>query len=212
MYNSAKKFQLPLLLLMGISMFLPIITISAYNQSESISIFKALSENVFNSSIFGKFDGYIMLGLIIITFIMLLVNNNKNNIMTKVISLVFIVFIGVLFFHNTKYFSDVKTLFGSYISYGVAYYILFGGIIVSFIIGLIDIITNRKSSYSPVDFVVPNNIPVNPVVTNPNIPVNNNPTVPVNDSPVNGVKLSDLVNNNSVNIENNNTNNNNINN
>ena len=223
--NKSFKFpQLLLTIMSALGMFLPLVTVRDSGLSESISFFNADT------------DGKIIFGLIVVAAILLLFKNEKNNVL-GIVALLFITGAGIYFWVDMSKIADgvayVKIFSGDVIHYGIGYYMTLIGLILSFIIGLLDLITSSRSyhdSYNDAiselirdipqpmstnqnslkpQYIIPTNTVLNQtgnvennVVSNQNDVVNNQNIEP-NTNSSDSVKLSDLVNGSSNNLDNN---------
>ena len=218
MNEDAKKIQVVLCFITGIGLFLPLLKISAYEESVSFSFMQAFdSSEIVNT---GFISAKIVIAVLVVALITLLIRFKNNNFILKILSLLFIIASGVLYYIDVDKISAAKLFFSSMMKYGYGYYLTLGGYIISIILGVIDIISNGSSSRNgyPADYDMVinahynNNNSMNPNqttsttmnTTNSN-PVNNNANQVVtnqpsfesqNNQPNNQVKLSDLVNQN----------------
>ena len=205
MNNSVRKPLILLIIISGVGLFLPLVKMSDVIESASISFFD------------GK-DGKIILGVLVITLILQFFKNKKIN---KIISLILIIIAGGIFFYDTSKISDIKKMISalagsSVIRYGIGYYMSFVGIVLSFILCIINLVSNNdSSSYYEIDYsniTNMNNQPTNNIYNTPtqinnnqstsNQPVNNqlNTSSPQNNSSNNmapTLTLSDLIKKNS---------------
>ena len=203
MNKSFKIPQLVLTVMAAIGMFLPLISVRVSVLSESISFFKVNT------------DGKIIFGLIVVAAIMLFFKNEKNSVL-GIVALLFITGAGVFFGVDMSKIADgmayVKTLSGNTIHYGIGYYMTLVGLSISFVLGVIELISGNTKNNNEYEYVItpqmPNNlnnqynIPTNTTLNQPDN-ILNNPTNTIsnqsNEQVNNEVKLSDLVNGNSIN-------------
>ena len=231
MNNSYKKIEIILCLAAGVGLFLPLLTISAYGESASVSFMTGFDLPKLVDS--GVFNSKLILGIIIVAFIVLLIRTfNNDSFGMRLVSFLLIIASAVLFYLNVDKLGTVKGLVSSAIKYGIGYYVSLLSFIVAIILGIVEFFNEGNSSRSsyPADYdavinrhyggqdtinnsgtynIVNGNNMVNQQY-NPNNMANqqyNQNPVPQNNSN-NQVKLSDLVSNSAINQENtNNTNN-----
>ena len=219
MNNSYKKIEIILCLAAGVGLFLPLLTISAYGESASVSFMTGFDLPKLVDS--GVFNSKLILGIIIAAFIVLLIRTfNNDSFGMRLVSFLLIIASAVLFYLNVDKLGTVKGLV-SLLSF-----------IAAIILGIVEFFNEGNSSRSsyPADYdavinrhyggqdtinnsgtynIVNGNNMVNQQY-NPNNMANqqyNQNPVPQNNNN-NQVKLSDLVSNSAINQENtNNTNN-----
>ena len=139
---SLKKMQIFLCIIAAVGLFLPLLTMSMYGDSGSISFF--------------DFDnGKILLGLLVLLLITLALQFKYNNIIIKIISIVFVVASGVFFLIDASKMSSVKKYL-TVIKYGIGYYMTLIGLIMSFLTGILDLFSHNESSSDDINFVVNN--------------------------------------------------------
>ena len=122
MNNDLKKPQIVLCLIAGIGLFLPLLKISAYGESASVSFMATFdTPNIIES---GIINSKVVLGFIIATFIVLIIRIvNKDSFKMKMISFILIIASAVLFYINVDKIASVKGIISSMIKYGMGYYI-----------------------------------------------------------------------------------------
>lgn len=205
--GDARKIQALLCLIAGVCLFLPLIEISAYNESTSIT-FMQIFDNAEKLS--GVINGKIVLTIFISSFIMIIVRLKMETFLTKLVSLLLIIASGVLFYIDVDKISAAKILLSSMMKYGIGYYITLVSIVLALLLGLIDIFSNSSHSgyvsMNDMEFNTlkeKNEMNNNVINNNANNSINNAPII--NKTPVlsevknevnNQIKLSDIVNNN----------------
>ena len=211
--NSIKKPQIITIIMTGIGFFLPYIKVSFLGISESASFFEAP-------------DGKILLGGLVVTLIIAFVQLNNNNLALKITSIIFIVGVAVFYFiDSSKVAGEMNSMSKSIYSFGIGHYISLVGILLTFVLGLLDIFS-RNSSYDNIDieqmikdnqsktlddqnmprnqYVIPTNTTLNQPINNQNNVVNN-PNATINQTSENEnqvkneIKLCDLLNGNIIN-------------
>ena len=233
MKNSYKKLEAILCLIAGVGLFLPLLTVSGYGSSASVSFMTGFDMSKMMDS--GAFNSKIVLGVLIVAFIVLIVRTlNRDSFGIKMVSFLLIIASLVLFYINVDKLASVKSIVSSMIKYGIGYYISLIGLIAAFILGLLDLFKNnntdrdidemerilnayhtnntyqtKPNSMNPASSVQPNGVP--PVNNTPIPPVTGNSTDQTNNTNNVGIKLSELVNHSETtnNSEQNNTINNN---
>ena len=189
--NDIKKPQIIFSLIAGIGMFFPLYVLSSGNESESLSFMETF-KHYESSEGMGIIDCKIVLGVLIAAFIILLVRLRKDNGILKVASLLTMIAAGVLFYVDVNKLAGVKALLSSMMKYGIGYYMSLIGIIAAIIFGLIEIFS-KNNSYEGVSYTPNYNVNTIP-------PVNNNPT----ESAVYNIQTGQMVNNNQANNNQNN--------
>ena len=171
-----------------ISVFLPLVSVSAFGESTTVSFFSAKS-------------GKIILGLMVVALILLLIQIKKSNLALKIVSLLLIAVAGIIFLMNVDKLSNVKSILKTLYSYSVGYYLMMIGFVVSFGIGLVTLLIKKKEpSYSTDTIPVNNNYNMNQEPVNNLGSVNPVPSEPNNEynhtNLGTSIRLSDLVNKN----------------
>ena len=224
MKSSYHKLQTICCILAGVGFFLPFIKITAYNESVSASFMSVYDTGLDTSEVI---DGKIVLGVLVIAFIILLVRLSKDNFTMEIISLLLILATGILYFIDISKVSTSMSLYSSMIKYGIGHYVSIVSLILTFVLGILDLFQNGNNSNRDIEEIerIIDNYQTNsqqvnqPTYSNNNTVVNNQPiqNASISNNQVNQeqtrvvnntIKLGELVNstNNTV-VNNENTNN-----
>lgn len=201
MKSSSKKIQVICSIISGVGLFLPLLKLSASDASAKITFMELFDSSKDISSVI---NSKIVLGVLIAAFIVQLITLVKKGFAYKLVSLLFILAFGVLFYIDVNKLSALKSLLSSMMKYDIGYYITLGAVILAFIIGLVELF-NSSNNYEELERIIDNyqqtnNEPVNNCVNQVSsvkeIELEENNTPSVQDfEPVNNdiVKLSDIV-------------------
>jgi hypothetical protein len=144
MDNGIKKPQIVLSILAGIGLLLPLIKVSYMDISKSASYIEAD-------------DGKIIMAIIVVAVLILCVRFKKDNLALKITSLVFIIGAGVLFWIDMSKVSEsvtfIKSLSKDVIHYGIGYYMTLIGLILSVVLGILDLFSHEEKHQYFTDYL-----------------------------------------------------------